>query len=225
MAGIPREFAGEAPGAVASYDYFDIARGIGYEFYYLASTIDAKILTTTNFYSVDILSAATHDYTTGDYVKVIEKDFDLSFIYPRTIGGLTRVTIPFKVHGVSTNKEYSGKITARVKKNSTELVSNTGHVITIVTTGTTNKAIFDVSTIDLDIPSTHFKAGDIFRLTIELWGKEHTTSSQGIYMFGHDPKDRSQSYLSTSGGKYFNFSGANEFTTVSSIDIPFKLDL
>lgn len=174
--------------ASANYDWTDIASGIGYETFYAAITADSNILSPNIFYS-DYVSTKSSVINLATYMKVIDADFDVQFIIPRTIKGRTIINVPMAVVGTAAT-QYTAKITAKVRKwdgtTETEIAENDSHEFTEVAAAESKKTML---AIDVNIPITHFKSGEYLRLTIEAWGKSASTADGYIYI-GHDPKSR-----------------------------------
>ncbi len=122
------------------------------------------------------------DITSTNFTKEIDLDFDIIIKSDRLIGGNTVATIKLGVeeNGSSTARGYP---IIRIKKNDVTLVSAQGSEITSTSTVATDKTYI----LKLIVPSTHFKVGDIFRITLEGWGKVDAGVDAGddIRMF-HD---------------------------------------
>jgi len=152
--------------------------------------------------------------------KHLDQDFDLPpFQIPHTLFGTARIYSAFasvKSAGNSTLRtyfiyrlrKYSGTTETEIASVQTETVDGNGP---------------DRSLSLLDIPittRTHFKKGDILRLTIESWMCKGATgdNAQGRVYYGVDPLNRDGTYLTPSSDT-LPFS-----TTKTEIYIPFETE-
>ncbi len=192
----------KSPDAIASFDFQDIANGTGMvEFLLSESETSAGKdyhLNANPVYSNSIKIVDTSDL-----------DFDLTpFSNPRTIEGVGIINIPFGLTGVGGAGTMVVTCTLRKWDGSSE-------TDIVAVTSTTKTVIFDagahtegVWNLPITIPSTLFKKGETLRLTVDSTITGDTANGYGI-----DPKDRV-------------FEGNSDVpTTISSILIPFKLDL
>lgn len=181
------------PSTIATYNYTDIAEGTGIQLFYgfgyynQAGTLVYGLGKSTDYSETIETSSAPDD--TGNYSKVIDLDFDLNaFNLPQTARGTAQVNLTqFAGYG---GYDMANYIIARIRKwdgtTETEVASGQSAGIT-----TSSNTIKKVRTIRFTVPKTHYKKGDILRLTIELWAK---TQSAGYInstaAFGHDPENR-----------------------------------
>lgn len=217
MPTLPIAFPGAVPPAIASYDYTDVAEGTGitkfYGFETRVSGTKTYHLGTSDVFSTEIEQEET--IGSSSWTLEIDDDFDLpAFNLPRKIKGTATVTFSWYVRtGVSADgKAYA---TVNIRKwdgtTETELVSGETDPEAI---GATTSALQLVN-MPLTIPDTHFKRGDILRLTIRIYGRRTTaTATVGL---GVDPQNRDGTYLKPS----------SDSTVISKIEFycPFKIDL
>jgi hypothetical protein len=93
----------------------------------------------------------------------------------------------------------------------TDLVSVQTETLSQAGVGAESTGIFALEAV---IPSTNFKIGETLRTTVEIWGSQPGAAVSGFIYIGTDPKDRTK----TVGGTDMD-------TTVSKIQIPYKIDL
>ena len=200
--------------SIKTYDYVDIASGIGYVTYYGGWTVDKTLLSNIAFYSADVLHEGGE--AGGTFVTILDHDYDVEFRLPRTLKGTAIVNVPVGMHRETANVCHI-RATAYIRKvpvvgAEEEIASNVG------TDYALNAADARyVDAIDITIPETHFKAGETLRLTIVIDSHSTANGSGDWGFYGHDPYDRSQDENDT-----------NDFSTYPSTLsalIPFKIDL
>lgn len=212
---IPTIYRRSGEAVIASYNYTDIVEGTGIVSFYLADTIDLKILTTNAIYSQvgESNASAGND---SPFVKVLDVDFDATFNLPKIIKGTAYFNIPFELSSASVSMKY-GYLIVRVRKwdgtTETEIASNQGQ--TLNKDGTAE--VCNMESIDVEIPQTHFKKGETLRITIEGWGYANGGTGSAVLRIGHDPQD--QSRLDT----YFDTPAV--IPAIARAHIPFKIDL
>ena len=202
--------AGEA--ALANYDYNDIAEGTGIvtfygyttqlsggsvEYHLSENTPPSQTITTQ-------ISAAA--FASGWY------DFDLTaFNLPRTMKGTAYLSAGLGAHNA--NVVY---IQAQIKKydGSTE-TDVTSELESPPFTGATGAATEGKNILlEMPVTETHFKKGDILRLTVKL--NKQTGASPEVVELGHDPSDRDGAKL---------LPASTTHTSQLRLYCPFKLDL
>ena len=185
--------------AIASYDIADIAAGTGIINFYAGNTVDLKLLSNVRYYSDDVYLYNTFN-DSSKYVLYLDIDFDVTINKPIQIGGLCVVNIPMARNGGSTGGDGTTYIRpdVRIRKydgtTETDLAVASGSVFSGAEGGTYTYNMFAV---DLDIPDTQFKAGEILRLTVEGWAKGGGTGPPQIRL-GNDPMNRTAGW-DTSG--------------------------
>ena len=212
---IPRNFRNTAENIIASYSYTDVAEGTGIINFLGMATKDSAateyVLSQNAYYSSEVESAISGG-TAGAFTKYLDLDFDLSsFNLPQSIGGTGIFSIPWGE--ITTGYSYGAYIIVRVKKNDVELVSVQSDT---VNPGGAAANFWDLALLQATIPQTHFKKGDVLRVTIELWASKVGGSSPvGTFYIFHDPKDRKNATATTLGID----------TTIIQLGIPFRIDV
>ena len=199
---IPRKYRGIGEGSIASYDYTDLASGLGFKTYYATNYEDGaggttRALTESLLYSVNIEGS----FTTTTF------SYDLTpFNIPRTVKGTAIIRYSTHWSGTSSQTKYE---TFTLKKVS-------GAVITSIGTARSNtetsagSAIIKNHVLYISLTETNFKKGDILRLELDPTNPEPAT----IYI-GEDPANRDGTYITPSA----------TYPTKFNVYIPFKLDL
>jgi hypothetical protein len=211
---------------LATYDYIDIAEGRGV-ILFKAFTSNTEGTTdyhlgTEDIYSSDIETVST-DFTVGvPYTKVLDKDFDLTpFNLPRTIKGTAIINTCFcLVNSGGTGTTRFAYLIFKIRKysGSTESEIASGQTDTVTYTGYEEGSTISLVTIPITIPQTHFKKGDVLRLTIEGWGRVDGSSTQkGKLYIGTDPMNRDGAQIKPS---------SDDPTSITKLNLylPFKLD-
>ena len=196
---------------LASFDFTDIANGVGFESYYcfVSETNTGEALGLTP----QIIRSAINqiDLTLATSPNTIFKDFDLSqFNIPRTIKGTAIITGSLTWDRSDANQR--GFLTVGLYKwdGSTETLLASDRTIEYG-----NLDQDDNYLLLLDVPETVFATGEILRLkfTATVTG---TTGTPSSFSIGTDPTDRDGGTLKPA---------SEDVTTVTRVDTPFKLDL
>ena len=197
---------------IASYDFIELTSGTGYIRFYLTILEDKRVLTTNVCYSKDIVEKSVNMDTIVN-TKQLDHNYDTNINMPMIIEGLGVVNIgiaqqsgtggPYVTRGtiIAKLRKYSGSTETDIATNESEQYVNPAQ-----------STKYDMTAIDLTIPKTHFKIGDILRLTIELWGVGNTSASYVSY--AADPKGRTTDWDTT-----------GVVPSTATIDIPFKVEL
>lgn len=194
---------------IASYSYTDIAEGTGVQKFYLAVSEDSSgndyNLLTQEVYSDEIELIEDGGYTaSANFTKMQDIDFDLSaFNKPKTIGGTGYFTFSTgELTSCSAGQEVLYYFIFKVRKYSgtteSEIASaqskEYGFGYEASPTIRAETAFFPIT-----IPNTHFKRGDILRLTIEIWARgEPNVNGAGTFTIGVDPQNRDGTYINPS---------------------------
>jgi hypothetical protein len=217
MAGIPQYFPETAGGAVASYDYTDLAEGTGITSFYAATVSGAQILTKKQIYSnfIDTNKASNN----AGYTKLIDYDFDLtSFNLPKVVKGTAYINIPFAVQSSAGSVTTTAWVRAIVRHwdgtTETDLGQASGSVMISPASAGGVKQMVDA--LKISLTEKNFKAGETLRLTVEGWALGAPNGSSDLSI-GHDPQNRKGTILDTA-------SGSAPVTTSLIANIPFKLD-
>jgi len=189
-------FPEQAPEAITSYDFDDIASGERLQSYYAATT---KFETTTKYILTGNPSIYSNDEAQTDGIDKdndttfrieLDQDFDLSqFQITQIFEGEGNIQVTW---GCSQNYSADANgvyLILKVRKwdgtTETEIAS--------AQTETWNDgsgATLKTSLVPITIPKTQFKVGEILRLTIELWTMLDSSIAVGSYHLKHDPANR-----------------------------------
>ena len=208
---------------IASYDFFDIASGTGKETFYFGvayASADKYQLSNIAFYSNQIgtSSGVTNN---AAFTKVIDKDFDVEFARPTIINGLTIINIPHKMINTGGTTNYYGYVVADVKRVvnavETSLISATGEEHQYHPTNFPEN--YHMNCLQVDIPQTHFKVGDLLRVTIEGYSKSDASTDMKL-IIAHDPNGRTAPTFSDDSSA--DFSGD---VTVATFQVPFRIEI
>jgi hypothetical protein len=236
---IPSVYRRAQEGAVASYDWTDIASGSGMITFYLGGLknnsgfqyymnenvfIPQSAPNTANFH---ITGAYYRVQTTNDTAtKLIDLTFETNqFNRPRIIEGDVLFEIPcssqYKTNTRAT-EHYIICILSKVSSGTTTtlLTSTSSTVAPGVDT-----AFTDYLSWKDNLSQTNLKIGDTLKLNVQVWGRRSDGESENVaFMLGHNPLNEATAAI---GG------GTEGIERVSLIDgksqarisIPFKIDL
>ena len=207
MAVIPTKIPEPPSAAVASFDYTDIASGLGYSTYYGFTD------TGGNYRLID--NTSVYSETTGDEVQsggtpAITKTYTSStFQLPRDIKGKAIINIPVKGQGTTGVVYASGALIHYDGDTAASAVIGQGNGAAATGADVASEEV-KYNCVSFDCTETHVKRGDAIKLKVDIWS---TTDNWTIT--GHDPTNAD--YSPTAG---------NDLTeTQLKIMVPFKLDL
>jgi len=193
MVHLPQPFPAPVETAVVTYDFTDFSDGTGIVEYNGfayensgAATVYALSRSTNTEFST-LIEQADLIPATGSFTKLADLDFDAPvFNTPKILKGTSQLNICHV--GASGGNDITTFILAKIRKwdgtTETEVVSGQSPDIT-----TSTSTIKKVQTVEMVVPSTHFKKGDTLRLTIEVWAKQVGGAGQ-LTTIGHDPENR-----------------------------------
>ena len=195
-------------GNLVNYNYADIASGTGYKIYYgynekISGSAYYK-LTTDPIFSYDIESSGSSG---TDTTLIKDIDFDILFNKPQNIKGAVKFNFGYTVLTGGTPFTW---ITARVRKWNGTTETTLASVTTPVVQSATNPKVFCMSAT---VPLTHYKVGETFRITIELYGYSNPACD---HVFFHDPMNRNSCGVTV---------GTTIGTTKFEVHVPFVMDL
>lgn len=208
--------------AIASYDYVDIEEGTGVVVYHGAATKTSSggfiyELTRNGYYSSQIASGGIN--LGLDDLKLLDVNFDVTFVKPRIISGKSLINVPIQVSGNVSASAYMGYVTCAIKKVSegvsTELFALTSGSMVV----SAESAQSGYSAIQANLPTTHFKEDDTLRLQVQLYGRGNGADSAYVLM-GMDPKNRTSSG-SLSEETLLWVTGESDL----QLHVPFRLDI
>lgn len=198
---IPKVYAKMGQNAIASYDYTDIAEGTGVidflGFTTVISGATLRHLGTKTVYSANIEPI---------FATATTYNFDLTtFNYPKIAKGTAYIGFSRYWAGTINHKL---NIYFTIQKVSEGIATNIGSVQTAEFTSDGNPSIAHYL-LNASLTTTHFKRGDILRLTI------YAVHPSGTLYIGTDPANRDGSLVTP----------AATYPTKLEVYIPFKIDL
>jgi hypothetical protein len=238
---IPVKFR-KSPEQVASYDYVDLVTRTGYRtfqgfattdstgtHYHLGnSTMIANIESITGYLTTGTLAGRiqiTGSPVTGhtDYVQSLDIDFDLeAFKIPQIVEGVAHVNFCYKADDASNGTGIYSYFVAKLRKVSNSVESEIASTTSATLQGNADAHNYQRAvSLNITIPETSFKAGDILRLTIEGWWKDSEITTGVTLKIACDPQDRDGNDAT------FNLtpSTRTDITTKLILSVPFKLDV
>ena len=213
-------------GALANYNYVDIAAGTGIINFYIGKTVDKQVMSNFSFYSDTVSSPVYTTSVTTAAALVADLDFDVLINRPLSIEGTGIISLACKLtHGGAAGGSYQPYIIAKLRKwdgtTETEICENQGRTLYTASNsdvGWGNGLVYDISTIDLTVPLTIFAPGETIRLTIEIWGYCNVTQP-GTFRLGWDPLNRAKSTDGTWD------TSAKSSPSTSKAQIPTRVDI
>ncbi len=217
--GIPIVYRKSGEGAIASYDFFDIAAGTGYETFYIGEASGAQILTNVSFYSDRCAPRSDNSSPGGGWILQHDNDYDVEINLPRIIKGEMICNVPYGVLVQSAAGIHASIVYVRLRKydgtTETEIASGAVTHLSFTPTVVGYKRLIGAGKIT--VPQTKLIRGDKLRLTIEQWAAIGAGSSSGAFFYGSDPNNRNSGASDT-------LTWGSEISQ-SSFIIPFKIDL
>jgi hypothetical protein len=175
--------------AIASYDFFDIADGSGYQQFY--GTEDGAgnfaMVRTATVFSDNV--ETTGNQNTAGGVVVFNKNFEIVFNLPKTIKGkvLTSVPSTHQEDGAG-NKSHTRTVEVFHYDGTTATSLGSGTSSTTATAGAMAERE-RVGLVSVDVSERHFKRGDTLRINVQLTATTSTASTH-LWAIGHDPAGR-----------------------------------
>ena len=199
MAGVPINFAVPGENVVSSYDYVDIANGLGYINFYCLHNSDGTFSLTTNS---QIVGGVIQHYVSNTGT-IMEETFEVTINSPKTINGDCITQIP-----VSAENASSFGVTCTIYNGVTQLGTATGTYSIERASATT------LVSQKISISNTHLKKGDVLKFYIKVtW----TDPGNNFGYAAHDPSGGT--FTSRIDGTSLQFR-----TTRMGVAIPFKID-
>jgi hypothetical protein len=220
--GVPEVFRSGGGNAVASYDYTEIASGLGYVEFTCATSSPAGTLT---YHLTD--KAFEVGYTNPSSVVNYERAFNI--LYPTTGRNVTLdfVSSPFSLARTLKGKCFiqftitnsagsTGTLTPTISLlvNSTVVGTTTGAV------SSPDPSVIKTYCVSFDLTQTVVKKGDTLTLRINA-----TTASDVNYYLYHDPLNRSHAGYTPLGKSAVPTIDATQNQTKLTALIPFRIDL
>jgi hypothetical protein len=178
---------------IASYPYTDLADGAGEILFYGGNTIDSvgtkRILRKTvwNAYTKAPPNGTNYsmaDLTDTTFTKLIDIDFDApSFNLPQVLQGSMLCSVPFAQYQGAGGGLVEGYVIVKLRKwnGSAETEVANAQSGTWSSDQAGNYHSFCVA-----IPTTHFKRGEILRITVEGWGRATAAATNIIIGIVYD---------------------------------------
>lgn len=172
----------------------DIFTGRIYATLYAGEVVDENnstdhVLSFIQFDSADIAESVTPSSTS--YTKEVDQDYDITVEDSFTIDGVALCEITVSARSATGSNQGSAYAIVKLRHfdgtTETELDSFQTENITPASQPLTDSRRY---TGVLNCARTTFKRGDTLRLTVELWGKYITGSSDVNVAFGQDPNNR-----------------------------------
>ena len=179
---VPNFFVNTAEQRIASYEFTDIASGVGFtSFFGAVSTSGSNlyILTPNQIYSdrAMLISGGTTGITlsTAGFQLIQEYNFDSSkFNLPRTMKGTVSATIPWGSRG------QAGATSTDTVKHVVKVIRWDGVVETIIGIAESNPVAYGpvdqqiktyIDNISVECPQHHFKKSNQIRINVEQYAK------------------------------------------------------
>tara|TARA_Y100000310_G_C20587970_1_gene766449 strand:+ start:664 stop:1347 length:684 start_codon:yes stop_codon:yes gene_type:complete len=225
---VPTKFRKSAEGAIASYDFVDIAEGTGIVvfngFTQNNSGALAYALTRNSPHSNEVNTNFSAD--DAAYTKRIDADFDVVFNRPERVKGKMYVTLTLGAGEETTaNRRCDMFFVARLRKVSGGIETEVaiGQSEKLTGWGSDASAAVDYKTLSIEVDIAtmeRYRKDDTLRVTIEVWAK--ISNGNAVVYLLHDPKDRTDDDSAPVGGSQTTLLPA---TSIMSVFIPFILDL
>jgi len=219
---LPLNFPIPSEGIIASYDYLDIADGIGYVKYF-ACKDQAEYFLTRQTIPSDIIEL-TGAVDGNETPAKLTLNFDVEMKAPRTLKGRAYAAIPAIAQGGSTGAGLTHNVYYKVYfkhyDGSTETTLGSGTSATKTITGSSGQTLNhdEYLVVGADCTQTDFAIGDKIRITLEIYAWQ-SSATYGSYYVGIDPLGRTTVYTSLTSGA----SSANKITS-SYFLVPFKVN-
>jgi hypothetical protein len=158
---LPVNFPIPAEQAIATYDWYDLASGVGYKSFYamklmLVSTNVARLTTNESLFS--------WRENTGGNNQAIDIDFDVTLNNNLVVYGDALISIPYVYN--TGGSGLSSTLTASIYKVVGGVETQLGSTATENISMSSASSTGDVWSAGITLPLTVFKAGDTLRLTI-----------------------------------------------------------
>lgn len=179
---------------IATYNGIDITQGKGVGTFYAVVGVQSEKFLTANV-------IPSYDRST-DNSNAIDYDFDFTVQKSFVVEGDCFISVP--IRNTAGANPADPTVTVYVRKydgtTETDLVSQ-------ATTNTIATATFEVWTFKVSVPRTHFEAGQVFRLTLDVTVRDSVNETCTFY---HDPAELD--------------ADSNILTTQLKIDVPMVIE-
>jgi len=222
---------------ITSYDYFDIANGVGYDIYYgfsNAGTTGTGTISTIYSGMIHKNGARAETFETS-YVELLDTDFDITFNNPKNIKGDILIQVPFGVNRRSVQSQSVHIMKAEVSvfhydgSSETQMGSTATSELISFNTTDINHIVSHISTVKVTQSTVkHFKPGETLRFTIKVFVKD--TNSSGIAAefvggIGCDPQNRTDAKIELEVNNDTELQVITNKPTQLAFHVPFKLNI
>ena len=216
MAGVPVVFRDTRERVLANYDWTNIIQGQGIVTYYLfQGETDSGVFQGASSDSAKRSNRIELTHTTGSGSSTKNSNFDIGeFNQAMTLEGTAYISGSFfvlKTSGSGSSGDVSIILTlVKVSTGTTDIVAVESQSIS-----TSSSLVAEDMLMNLQIPKTTFKAGDVLRLEMTI---KKDGGSGGVWRmgFGTDPLNRDGTDLKPD---------STDRTTTTKVNIPFKVDI
>lgn len=197
---IPARFLESGEGSISSYDYTDIANGLGYNNFYPGGTVDS-VGTDYMLFPITIESAAKECAAAG---TLTEFNFDTSaFNLQRVVKGTAFLSMNFIQNSTAAGSDVDVNLYKVDAAGTTETAISS--LVEFSGAASTANQYF---LLDLPLTQTMIKKGEKLRLSIAVKPLNPVVTSY----FGSDPTDAASANMAAG-------------TTLTKLAVPFRIDL
>jgi hypothetical protein len=206
--------------AIASYDWVDIANGAGYVKFYIGFVREGDQILRDNVF----VSYSPSSYT-ASVSEIYSEEFNLKLNSPRTLNGLVHFEFPYGIKVADDYTKYATIKTTIVLKRNDETIQTEEFTMSMSDKGTgnwgTSTLEFYMQNGSFEVDNVQFGKGDTLILDITC---EVTAMDDHCYVVvGHSPTDDLTPPTHT--GYYTQWADDASSTTISTISLPFKIDI
>src|SRR3990167_5855674 len=191
---IPVVYRGVGERGIASYDFFDIASGIGYSTFYAAETASGVYVLTDNLlYSHRVernafhTAAATYGASAALYLN-----FDASFNLPRQMRGDILVNLPLGLCSAFSSEVYyyfPEVFIWQISGDNQTLLGSTSGAIRQTPSIASGTYDYDYNALKINVDRTKLKKDDKLRVRAAIWTRSNSGNNAEGFI-GHDPNNR-----------------------------------
>lgn len=203
---------------LVSYDYTDVADGTGKLLLYpfVARTTAAVYLMDSNLHYSESISTTGTIGATSAATERFNQTFSMAaFNTPRIVGGTALFTLPTFIKTSISDQVLNGYWIVTIYKYSGGVQTSIATITSLTTTTAAGADLNKIMVIQLDVPNTSFKIGDILQVKLQayLWQSSGSANAK-TWEVGHDPIGRNGTYLNSTYNQI----------TKAVFEIPFRID-